>query len=233
LSDPAVHHARRSEIEARCLPWVARCSALAAGQVADARAHASQAITKSLVATPDGRATLSRSNRNRSLQAAYARLDELTESLAGPSIRSQDGTVRDAWEALYRDCRGYWLQYHIDTGGEDVLRPRSADGPSQSEVGKVRSLVLGGYDARTRVVQVIDPAKRRLRALVVAAASPSRAPRDRSGSLRAWEVATSKAVALAARNAILTGAFLIDKIAGRAVIRPELLHPDPTMGDIA
>lgn len=233
MSGPAVHHARRAEIEARCLPWVAKCSALAASQVADARAHASQAITKSLVATPDGRATLSRSNRNRSLQAAYARLDELTESLAGPSIRSLDGTVRDAWEALYRDCRAYWLRYHLDTGGEDVLRPRSTDAPSQSEVKNVRSLVLGGYDARTRIVQVTDPSARRLRALVVSAASPARAPRDRSGSLRAWEVATVKAVALAARNAILTGAFLIDRMAGRAVIRPDLLHPDPTLGNIA
>lgn len=223
MSDPAVHHARRAEIEARGLPWVAACSALAASKVADARAHASQAITKSLVATPDGRATLSRSNRNRSLQAAYARLDELTTSLAGPSIRSLEGTVRDAWEALYRDCRAYWLD-HL---GPDVCR--LTDAPSQSEVKNVRSLVLGGYDARTRIVQVIDPSARRLRALVVAAASPSRAPRDRSGSLRAWEVATTKAVALAARNAILTGAFLLDRMAGRAVIKPELLHPDPTL----
>jgi hypothetical protein len=223
MSDPAVHHARRAAIEARCLPWVARCSALAAVQVADARAHASQAINKSLVATPDGRATLSRSNRNRSLQAAYARLDELAESLAGPSIRSLEGTVRDAWEALYRDCRAYWLD-HL---GPDVCRPTS--GPSQAEVATARVLVLDGYDARTRIVQVLDPSARRLRALVVSAASPSRAPRDRSGSLRAWEVATVKAVALAARNAILTGAFLIDRMAGRAVIKPELLHPDPTL----
>lgn len=226
MSDPgAIHHRRRAEIEDLCLAWIARCSALAASKVADARAHAGQAITKALVATPDGRATLSRSNRNRSLNAAIDRLDELVVSLAGPSVRSLEGTIRDAWEALYRDCRSYWFA-HL---GPDVCGPTA--GPSMTEINVVRSLVLNGYDARTRIVNVTDPAARRLRSLVVAAASPAVRPRDRSGSLRAWEVATVKTVSLAARNAILTGAFRADVLAGRAVIRPELLHPDPTLGD--
>jgi len=216
---------RRAEIEAGCRPWIARASAIIASKVADARAHASASITASLVATPDGRPTAARANRNRSLIAAKSRLDELAEMLAGPSVRSLEGIVRDAWQSSYIASRYYWF----DELGPDVRVPRRMAG--NPELARVRGLILSGYDARTRMTNVLDPAYRRLRSLVVSAASPSRPARDRSGSLKAWEVATVKAVALAASNAILTGSFRCDVLAGRSVIRPELLHPDPTLGD--
>jgi hypothetical protein len=111
----------------------------------------------------------------------------------------------------------------------DIVRP-NLQYPTVTELNAVRTLVLGGYDARTRITNATDPAFRRLKALVISAASPNAVARDRTASLRAWEVATAKAVSLAASNAIVTGAYRTDILAGRAVIKPELLHPDPTLG---
>jgi hypothetical protein len=68
-----------------------------------------------------------------------------------------------------------------------------------------------------------------LRPLLVAQASRVQRMGDRRGSLKAWEISTVKSIALATSNAILTGSFMLDRMASRDVINPELLHPDPSL----
>jgi hypothetical protein len=217
-----VRDRRRVAIETQGIEWATRAAALIASKVADARAHALTGINRSLVDAPDGRATFLRIARNRSLQAATVRLNELLTLLAGPSVRSLDGFISDAWEAIYRDCRAYWEK----TLEPEILHDRP---PSTEQIRAARGLIINGYDARTAMARVINPASRMLRPLLVAQASKTRPEGDRRGSLKAWEVSTVKSIVLATRNAIFTGAFMLDRLASRDVINPELLHPDPSL----
>jgi hypothetical protein len=217
-----VRDRRRIAIETLAVAWAARATVPIAAKVADAKAHALTGINRSLVDTPDGRATFLRVARNRSLEAAIARLNELLTLLAGPSTRSLDGLISDAWEAIYRDCRSYWEK----TLPPDLLHDRF---PSSDQIRAARGLIINGYDARTALARVIDPARRMLRPLLVAQASRVQRMGDRRGSLKAWEISTVKSIALATSNAILTGSFMLDRMASRDVINPELLHPDPSL----
>lgn len=214
---------RRFAIEVGCGPWLAKAIGLIKGQIADAKAHAGLVINKSLIATPDGRPTAARANQSRSMMSAESRMAELVIALAGPSTRSLDGLIRDAWADCYKVS---WMYYKSELGPEYCT---DAVHPSKAEFATVRGMILGGSDARTRVLAATDPALRRLRVNVVKSASPTVDARDRLAFLNGWERATSDAVKMAARNAIVTGAFRADILAGRAVIRPDLLHDDPTI----
>lgn len=221
----AASDARRREIHSAAMASAGPSLNAIRVRVADAAAHARSALTGTLIDAPDGRATLARARRSRSLRAASARLDELATDLAGPSVRSLDGTIRDAWEALFLSS---WSHARSEAHPDDLdpRRPR----PSASNLSSARRIVLEGLDARGLVAGPIEAARRKLAARVVALASPTRSGADRSDALRGWRAEAERSITSAAALAIFTGAYRLDAMAARLVLRPELLYDDPTMG---
>jgi hypothetical protein len=191
-------------------------------KVADARAHAEASLTGTLVDTPDGRPTLARVRRSRSLLAAGARLDELLARLAGPSSRSLDGLVRDAWEAAYRDCLAWWLGELPES--VRIGRPE----PTAAGLRGARSAVIEGRDARDWLAGPVEAARRGLKARVAAAASPAVGEAERRRMLAAWASGTARTLAQSVTQLVAAGVFRADDLASRAAVRPELRHDDAT-----
>lgn len=215
---------RRRAIVAAARPAVEKTGKAISRKVADARAHAEASLTGSLIGEAAGKPTVLRARRSRSLVAALARLDELAEVLAGPSSRSLGGSIRDAWEGAFRDA---WAHARA-TSHPDDLDPRHT-APDALDVARSRSIVIEGHDARSMVLGPIGQAQRSLGALVAALATPTRTPNQRAVAIQAWQTKVSRAIGTTAGLAIYSGAFRLDTVATRAVLRPELLHPDPTV----
>lgn len=215
---------RRSEILAVVEPFVAAARKKISARVADAHAHAMKVLTQSAIDTPDGQATLRKVDWSVSFDAASERLFELAESLSGPRVGSHKGLIRSAWVAAYGDC----FRYYRETLSPEILDPRKTEPTAKMEA-KVKTTVLLGYDARTFILPPIDQSISRLKSLLVSLASPNVPSKVRADRLSAWKTATESTLAARAAQAIRTGAFYFDRVAGRDVILPELLHPDPTV----
>ncbi len=198
-----------------------------AAKVADARAHASSAITQTLKDEPDGRPTHARVRRSRSYLAAISRLAELHEDLAGPSVRSLQGRLRDAREESYVQAFG---QY------KGLLDPSlwvSPDpGPTRANVAAVRALPLHGKDLRDEVGHPIKRAAANLHAAVALAALRSSPEATSTDVLDTWQARTERAILASARLALSDGQVAADVRAGRDLVHPDHLDHSPIEGPI-
>ena len=170
-----------AEHRARLEPWAVKAVDLVTGKVEDARAHAENAVTATLKATPDGRPSMAKIRANRSFVAALSRLDELWTQIGGPSITSSSGFVHDAAAAFYEDSRRLWW---------DRVDPDfrvSGQEPSKSQIAAVRSLLWFGLPVRTGFEsQFATTRMSLLQSISVAGASGSRRG-DVATALDAWE----------------------------------------------
>jgi hypothetical protein len=207
---------RRSAIARSARPATEEAGKLIAIRLADAQAHARQALSATLVQAPDGMPTLALARRSDDLRAALDRLKELEVALAGK--------VRDAWEAAFVDA---W-EYARSIAHPDDLDPDHPE-PTARDLRNARMTVIDGYDARGLVAGPIAQARRKLAAVVPSAASPTLPDKARRDALGSWRVTAARSIAAAAGQAIFTGAFRMDAIAGRLVLKPELLHKDPSL----
>jgi len=174
------HDAR---LRSQLAPWVDRASKLVASKVDDAAAHASKAITDTLRATPDGRATDRRASRSPSFQAAMNRLHELLESLAGPSPRSLAGMIRDAREEFYRESFPLWREqieskYWSNPQGE----------PTQAGIARLRGMPTHDrVDVYLDLSKAIESAALDLRRAVNAGASTDSARGLAADRIGTWK----------------------------------------------
>jgi hypothetical protein len=192
------------------LPSIALAGRAITGKILDARAHAESSVTGTAKA--------------RSIALALEKLDELHESLSGPADGSHSGIIGDSWESAYVDAwefaRG---EAHPDDLDPDQLQPTKAD------IKAARDTLLSGYSARGMLVGPIAQAKRTLAAIVGGVATRDLDKGNRAIALKGWQTASLRSISSAAGLAIFTGAFRQDVRAARLVLRPQLLHPDPTM----
>lgn len=174
-AEDAARHARR------LAPWCRAAAELVETRLADARAHAETAVTASLRATPDGRASAAVIRRNPSFKAALRRLLELWQAIGGPSATSIDGFVQDATEAFYRDSLAYWLRQVPD-------RFRAAGNPPTAvQANAARGMLWYGQPIRTAFRASIARASDDLIAALAAAGSTSATKRDGVTVIRTWE----------------------------------------------
>lgn len=181
-------------LDARMRPWLGRGVEKVQAAVDQAAAHAITALTETLKATPDGKPTERAVRRSRSYRAATARLLELWDALAGPSIDSTEGLIRDAREDLYRKSFAFWTE-HLE--GED---PKAA--PTRRQVTLARVAIIDGYDLRTEVGAAIRSATADLKRAVTAASNsttPSRVATDR---IRTWQATKGGALRILAARLI-------------------------------
>lgn len=215
--------ARQGTLLAILKPRLDKIDAVIKARVDDAQAHAERALTKAAIEAQAGRPTLRRIDWSPSYGAACNRLGEMVDALTGPSSVSTDGLVRDAWAAAYTWSRGDWRS-RLDPS---ILTSREE--PSRDEIRQARTVILLGYDARGYLLPTVDGVSSRLRALLVSLALPTLSDRDRLDPLAHWGASTATTLSMRAAMLVKTGAFYLDRIAGRNVVRPELLHDDPTV----
>lgn len=162
------HDAMDRRMLKRLAPWTSRASALIRSKVADARAHAEKAITESAKAAPDGRATFRLVRRSRSFDAALARLAEAATDLAGPSVASTMGLIRDARRSFYVDSFDLWKEVIPSTAW---VKP-DAD-PTERGRANAAAQQVGSQELRTEIAGLFDSAGRALIRAANAAASRS------------------------------------------------------------
>jgi len=173
MTDKQIHERHRR----RLLPWHRAAVKLVSGLLADARAHAVKAVTESLKATPDGRASAAVVRRNPSFLAALARLDELWAAIGGPTVNSITGLVQDCAEACYRDAIPFWRR----GVPEEFLR--KGELPTQAQAAYVRGLLWFGLPIRMAFAPALARARHDLAAAIGAAGSTVGDPT----ALRTWE----------------------------------------------
>lgn len=199
--------------------WEREIESLIRGKVADARAHADAAITAKLKATPDGRKTARAASWSRSMKAALKRLDELLDELVGPSEASLQGWLRDAREASYLET------YHaLHPAIPLEFRARRNPEPTRAMLDAARGLVLHGYTLRAELAGPIQTAKRTLAGAVVQAAAVTARRSTEVDVLKAWETKAADAIVRAALTAHADAAVAFQRLAGRDLIKPELLE---------
>jgi hypothetical protein len=198
------------------------------GRIDDAAAHSHKAVTLTVQVAPEGRATLRKVARARSQKAAHARLDELWVALVGPSRASLDGLIRDARESFYRDRLKFWAASPMLA---EILRPPPYDPtrPAAARVAQVRGYVQFDKELRHEVGDVITDARRCLDTVVAAAGSRATTGHEGADLIDSWATRTKDALFLNVRLALDASETFADKLAGRDVVRPELLHEDPTL----
>ena len=219
---------RRAAIAALVRPHVVEAGRAIINRVLDVRAHAEKAMSASVIEMADGRRTHDKIDRSASMMTALERLDALHNDLAGDPGQQggwDGGLIGDAWEAAFLDA---WRHARESAHPDDLL---PSEMPTKIEHMEARRIILSGYDARGLIEGPIANAKRTLKAVTTMVASKTRTDRERKLSLDGWQSSSSRSIAAAVGQAIFTGSFRQDVRAGRLVLKPELLHPDPTMGD--
>jgi hypothetical protein len=209
-------HAIAAALEAERARRAASILAVVGRELAAAHAHAVKAVTETLRATPDGRPTIRRANRNPSFKAALGHLDDLLTRLAGPSAVSLDGAVRDAREAFYR------LAFRLHTPHmPEALRVRKEPQPTRANLDLVRGAALHGYDVRTELEAPFAVAARTLKAAVATAGSPavSRAIGDQA--LKNWHDRAARSIGPAVLSLLSDSAEHANTEA-----MADLVHPD-------
>jgi hypothetical protein len=201
--------------------WSSRAGLKIQSKVRDAQAHGTKAVTEALKQTPDGRPTLRRARRSPSLTAGKARLDELLTDLAGPSVASRAGLLRDARQAFYQASFAKWWPLVP----EDLRIPHGGDRWANVSQG-ARTLVLHGRDLRDELAPRIEAAKRGLASAVVLASSPHR---EEGGLdlLEAWGRSAERTLRDAVNISLGDDQLALDRIAGRDAIDPTHLDDSP------
>ena len=218
---PAPVLAKSAALETLRARWEATLLPAVSAKVADAHAHAQKALTDALKATTDGRPSLLKLNASPSLKAAYNRLDELREWLAGPSETSQRGKVRDFREAAYRLACELWLP---------MIPPeylsRNDHPPTQAEVRMIRAFPVHGYDIRRVLDGPIDTAKRELKAALERAGRRGVAEGSAADTLAAWEHRAAGSLSRAVVTLLNDSAEHANTEAGKALIHPDFIEGD-------
>jgi hypothetical protein len=170
-----------AEHRKRLLPWATKAVDLVTSKVEDARAHAENAVTATLKATPDGRPSLAKLRANRSYMAALNRLNELWTQIGGPSVTSSAGFVHDAAEAFYWDSRRLqWERIEPD------FRVASQE-PTQAQLAYVRSLLWFGVPVRQGFESQFATTRTSLLQAMSVAGSSDLRKRDATSALDTWE----------------------------------------------
>ncbi len=200
--------------------WQSRASVLITRKLDDTEAHAFRALTQTLKRTEDGRATLRRAARSTSYTAAVSRLGELLDRLAGPTLTSRDGMLRDAREAFYLAA----LERHRPLIPLELLKDRINE--SQG-VAAARRIVIHGYELRAELAGPIDRASRNLLATLEQAAGRSTPDDIAEDLLLAWRRRAEGSITQSVNAAISDAEVRLDVIAGRDLVKPEYLDDEP------
>jgi hypothetical protein len=203
--------------------WDGRCLARIQRGLDDAEAHARTGVTDALRRAPEGRATVRRARRSRSTQAALTRLPELRDALAGPSVDSLDGLIRDGWQAALEQSFDRWT---LILPRESV---RSSPWPTAAELRAIRRHVIDGLELRQEIGAPIERIARQLLAAIAQAGSrmtPATAGLDGIG---AWRRRSEGVLWSACDLALRHGAVFADAAAGYLVLRPELRAGEPPL----
>lgn len=180
----------------------------------DAVAHAELAVTKVAKAAADGGPTLAAIRHNRSHEAARKRLLEIADMVA-------DG-VAVARRAIFAESARLW---------RDVLDPALLrDKPLVAGMvsAAAAELVDGrkvADDCKIQAARAADDLERTL----VLVSSRATSPSDGTDLLKAWSERWGRAVRRHAEGLLEDAAYRCDYLAGRAVCRPSLLVPDPSI----
>lgn len=202
--------------------WTREAFAVVDAKVADAQAHLGTALTDTLKRTADGRPTLRRAVKSPSAQAAVNRLDELWTALAGPSVRSLEGLLRDAREAFYRESFAAWKPEI-----PDWLYVSPDPEPTVANVGRVRGAVLHGYDLRHELGGPILRAKASIAPTLTMASRRSNPRHVATEILTTWGRKTRDAIRTTTRLALSDSQIMADVMAGRDLIHPDHLDDSP------
>lgn len=213
---PSYENERMTACVARTAEPIRDAAKLIRAKVADATAHARSALTMTLKDVPDGRKTIAKLRQSRSFDAAVARLDEASASLIS--------IISDAREEFYRDS---W-DFSAKTLPESVRRTGNPE-PPEVNVNRARAVVLFGITLTDSVRLPVSDAGRRLRQTLAASASRAVRDKDASDQLTAWETRTVNGLISVASRLIGDSSVRLEYIAGRDVIKPELLEDDPTL----
>ena len=210
--------AKSAALEVLRASWEGKLLSVVGSKVADAHAHASKALTDTLKATPDGRPSLIQLNRSPSFKAALARLDELWTALAGPSVTSLGGAVRDARESLFRAACDLWFPLI-----PEEYRARHAAEPSLASCRAVRAAALHGYDPRQVLEGPIRAAQRGLKAALEQAGRRSAPGHVEDDLLRAWRGRAAAAIGQTVKTLLNDSVEHADTEAGRDLIHDDFL----------
>lgn len=184
-------------------------------KVADALAHAEKALTETLKAAPDGRASLVVIRRSRSYGAAIARLDEITDGLAGTSTKATQGFIRDFRERSFVSSFEAWAK---------VIPPefhRDPPKPTAAERAAVRAIVLHGYDLRDELRLAVNAEAARLGAALAQAGTRGLGDATATAILKLWSTQAASRLTSTASLAINDSAVRADTAAGYYIIHPD------------
>ena len=201
-------------------PWALKAGSVVDARMADARAHAWNALTHRVASARDDRHGRRAAMATRGHRAAVDRLDEITDTLAGPTAASRLGVIRDARAAFYRDSFPLW-----EPNIPEVLKapdPR----PNKSGERQARGLVVHGYDLRSEVADVVNGAKRAMAAAVTLAGRASVDDRQASDILDGWESQRREAIRRRVNMLIADSEVAIYNLVGRSMIDSRF-HAEP------
>lgn len=207
-------------LEALRLDWSRKILPVVESKLEDALAHAERSVTQTLKDAADGRATARRANRSPSFQAAQTRLDELLEWLAGPSVDSLKGRVRDAREAFYK--RAFAL--HKPLIPTELLVSPDPE-PTAEGIRLIRGAHIHGLDLRRELAGPIETAQRNLTAAVAQAGRRSTDARVETEILGTWHRQALNAIRSAVLRVLADSVEYADTEAGTDLIHPDYLEP--------
>lgn len=213
--------AKSEALEALRLDWSRKILPTVESKLEDALAHAERAVTQTLKATADGRATARRASRSPSFQASLSRLDEILEWLAGPSVDSLKGRVRDAREAFYK--RAFALHKPLIP---TMLLVSPDPEPTAEGVRLIRGALIHGLDLRRELSGSIETAKRNLTASVALAGSRSTDSRTETEIIETWHKQSLGSIRTAVLRVLSDSVEFADTEAGADLIHPDYLESD-------
>jgi hypothetical protein len=203
------------ELAMRVRPWIERADRLIGSRVEDARSHAWLALTDRVVGAKDGRRTIQTAKSTRSMRAAESRLAELLEALAGPSLDSRGGLIRDARASFYRSAFELWAGRIPDA----ILDRRAK--PTKAGEREARAVLIHGRELRPDVDAVIDAARRGLAAAVALAGTRGATDGQSRDALDAWAERHTQAIRRTVRTLLSDSDVAIYWGVGRSLVRPE------------
>jgi hypothetical protein len=203
-------------------PWLSRVLNQVESKVDDARAHAVKAVTDTLKQTPDGRPTLRRAGRSRSVLAAFSRLDELWDALCGPTNASLSGRIRDARAAFYAESFERWKPW---IPSELWVGPDPH--PTVENLKLARTYPIHGYDVRQEFSSPFQRAKISLQAAVTLAGRQSTSDHISTGIIDGWSEKTRQSLFVVAKSSLSDGQKWAETKAGRDLVHSDYLDDSP------
>jgi hypothetical protein len=187
--------------------------AAAVRSIEDAAALGSRSVTKSARAAQDGRPTSALIRRSRSYQAALDRLTAAGKAAAADLRACQ----REMYDAAYAGWR--------------AALPRDSLGPRDVAAGRAAYLAeyIEGVSYEYELAAPFARSAADLLRVLVMAAGRDLTRAESTDPIDAWEERAAAAAARAVDTAWDYAMRRADYRAGRDALRPDLLHPDPTM----